>query len=408
MYDLIIVGARVAGSATALLLARRGVRVLVVDRAAFPSDTLSTHQVQLPGVARLARWGLLDRLVAAGTPPTRRLLFDPGPVALEGPIEGAVYSPRRTVLDRILVDAAREAGAEVRENVVVEDLLTDRTGRVTGIRCQEKRGITTTEQARLVIGADGKHSFVAATVDAPRYKEVPGRTMAYYTYWADVPLDRGEVYVRDRRAIGAWPTNDGLVMTYVGAPTQDFAEFRRDPEAGLLAALDLAGDLGKRVREGRRAERLRGTPDLPNFFRKPYGPGWALVGDAGYVLDPITAQGISDALRDAELLADAITADSPGAMAHYQRYQAERDRAALPMYDFTLRLAAFGPPRVEDEVLFRALAERPAEAERFLGVIAGSVALRDYVTPRNMFRVIGARGIAKVALSKLRPTTHRR
>ena len=95
-------------------------------------------------------------------------------------------------------------------------------------------------------------------------------------------------------------------------------------------------------------------------------------------------------------------------MAHYQRYQAERDRAALPMYDFTLRLAAFGPPRVEDEVLFRALADRPAEAERFLGVIAGSVAMRDYVTPRNMFRVIGARGIAKVALSKLRPTTHRR
>lgn len=157
MYDVIIVGARVAGSATALLLARRGVRVLVVDRAAFPSDTLSTHQVQLPGVARLARWGLLDRLVAAGTPPTRRLLFDPGPVALEGPIEGAIYSPRRTVLDKILVDAAREAGAEVRENVVVEGLLTDRTGRVTGIRCQEKRGITTTEQARLVIGADGKH-----------------------------------------------------------------------------------------------------------------------------------------------------------------------------------------------------------------------------------------------------------
>jgi 2-polyprenyl-6-methoxyphenol hydroxylase-like FAD-dependent oxidoreductase len=420
MYDAIIVGARVAGSATALLLAREGLRVLVVDRATFPSDTLSTHQVQLPGVARLAKWGLLDRLVAAGTPPTRRLLFDPGPVALEASIRGSIYSPRRTVLDKILVDAAREAGAEVRENVVVEDLLTDQAGRVTGVRCREKRGSTTTEPARLVVGADGKHSLVATTVKAPRYKELPARTVAYYTYWADVPLDRGEVYLRDQRSIGAWPTNDGLVMTYVGAPARDFAEFRRDPEASLLAALDLTGppaptggpgaseisvgDLGKRVREGRRAERLRGTPDLPNFFRKPYGPGWALVGDAGYVLDPITAQGISDALRDAELLAGAVLADTAGAMA---RYQADRDRAALPMYDFTMQLAAFGPPRVEDEVLFGALAGRPAEAERFLGVITGAIPMRDYLTPGNLFQVIGARGIAKIAVSKLRQAVRR-
>jgi flavin-dependent dehydrogenase len=341
MYDAIIVGARVAGSATALLLAREGLRVLVVDRATFPSDTLSTHQIQLPGVARLSKWGLLDRLVAASTPPTRRLLFDPGPVALEGSIRGSIYSPRRTVLDKILVDAAREAGAEVRENVVVEDLLTDDAGRVTGVRCREKRGSTTIEPARLVIGADGKHSLVATTVEAP----------------------------------------------------------------SLLAALDLAGDLGKRVREGRRAERLRGTPDLPNFFRKPYGPGWALVGDAGYVLDPITAQGISDALRDAELLAGAVLADTAAAMA---RYQADRDRAAMPMYDFTMQLAAFGPPRVEDEVLFGALAGRPAEAERFLGVITGAIPMRDYLTPGNLFRVIGARGIAKIAVSKLRQAVRRR
>src|SRR5262245_12108733 len=120
MYDVIIVGARVAGSATGMLLARIGFKVLVVDRASFPSDTLSTHQVQLPGVACLRRWGLLDRVIAANTPATRQVTFDTGFVRLEGrfpEFQGvdALYSPRRTILDKIIVDAARDAGAEVRE-----------------------------------------------------------------------------------------------------------------------------------------------------------------------------------------------------------------------------------------------------------------------------------------------------
>ena len=190
--------------------------------------------------------------------------------------------------------------------------------------------------ARLVIGADGKHSMVAAAVGAPEYRVKPPLTTAWYTYWEGVDCPGGELYTRGRRAMGAWPTNDGMVMTYVGWPIGEFKAFRADVERNFLATLDQAGDLGERVRAGARAERFRGSPDLPNFFRRPYGPGWALVGDAGLVMDPITGQGIGHAFRDAELLADAI-ADGlggrrppEGALAGYQR---ERDRATGAIYD---------------------------------------------------------------------------
>src|SRR5436190_11379271 len=184
-YDVIVVGARVAGAATAMLLARAGLRVLAVDRVSFPSDTVSSHQVQVPGVARLHRWGLLDRLRAAGTPPTRRVRFDSGDVVLGGTFPAydgvdALYSPRRTILDSLLVDAARTAGAEVREHFRVEELVW-RDGRVTGVRGRQRGRTPTTETARLVIGADGKRSFVADAVGAARYRQRPVRSFACYS-----------------------------------------------------------------------------------------------------------------------------------------------------------------------------------------------------------------------------------
>jgi 2-polyprenyl-6-methoxyphenol hydroxylase-like FAD-dependent oxidoreductase len=387
-----------------MLLARKGMRVLVLDRATFPSDTLSTHQVQLPGVARLRRWGVLDSVAASGAPPARHVVFDQGSVVLEGhfpTFEGvdAVYSPRRTVLDAILVDAAREAGAEVREDFIVEGLITEGR-RVTGIRGAAKGGAAVTEHARIVIGADGKHSMVAAEVGAAPYKETPPLSAGFYTYWEGVPVSGGELYGRDRRAFGAWPTNDGLTMTFASWPISEFDEVRTDVEGHFLRTADLAGDLGERLRAGRRVERFRGSPDLPNAIRTPYGPGWALVGDAGLVMDPVTGQGIGHAFGDADLLSDALEEGLGGgrpladAMAEFQ---ATRDRERMPMYEMTLELASFSRTSEEGAVLFGALAKSQERIDQFLGTITGAVPMDDFFSSRNLMRMVGFRGMARLA-----------
>src|SRR5215204_4254601 len=393
-----------------MLLAREGFKVLLADRATFPSDTLSTHQVQLPGVARLARWGLLDRVIASGAPATRHVRFDAGTM-LEGhypPFGGvdALYSPRRTVLDKILIDAAREAGAEVREGFVVEEVLAD-NGRVTGIRgrVRGKSGATLTEGAPLVVGADGKHSLVAEAVGAETYNQRPVLSMGFYTYWEGVPIEGGEMYVRGGCLIIAFPTNDGLVITYITRPVGELRLFRSDIEGNFLKTLDLAGNLGERVRCGRRAGQFRGTTDLPNFFRKPHGPGWALVGDAGLVMDPIAGQGIGHALRDAELLADAICAGFDGQQpleAALAGYEQKRNQEALPMYEYTTNLASYRPLKAEERVLFASLAGNRPETDRFLGVLTGVVPIREYFAPGNLLKIIGVRGISKVLLNKFR------
>ncbi|WP_198663751.1 NAD(P)/FAD-dependent oxidoreductase [Jiangella endophytica] len=402
-YDVIVVGARVAGAATAMLLARAGLRVLAVDRVAFPRDTVSSHQVQVPAVARLARWGVLDRLIAAGTPPARDVRFDSGRVVLAGrypPVGGAdaLYSPRRTLLDAALLDAARSAGAEVRERFRVEELVW-RDGVVAGVRGRCGRGAgVVAESARLVIGADGKHSFVAAAVGARVRRSAPVRTFAGYGYWSGVPLATGELYHRAGRVAAAFPTGDGLTVVYLASPLAELGAARHDLLAHHLAGLDHCGDLGARVRAGVLAERLRTTPDLPNVVRAGWGPGWALAGDAGAVMDPVTAQGIAHALADAESLAAAVVAGLGGArpldpaLAAWER---QRDHRLRPMFDLTLRLAELRQRRI-DHALFAALAQQPAEVGRFLGALAGIVPADRYFTPRVVLPLIGAAALRRL------------
>jgi 2-polyprenyl-6-methoxyphenol hydroxylase-like FAD-dependent oxidoreductase len=413
-YDVIVVGGRLAGAATGMLLAREGLSVLIVDRAHFPSDTLSSHQLQPPGAARLRRWGLLDRLEATGTPPVPDVRFDVDGVVIAGRYpevdgSGALYSPRREVLDTLLVQAAREAGADVREDTIVDELLlTD--GRVRGIRSRHKGSSTATDDtAALVVGADGKHSMVAKTVRAPSRRSRAARSLGFYCYWRDVEITAGEIYSRDRRVAGAWPTDDGMIVTYVGWPASEFEVFRTDPAGHVRQTLDDCGTLGARIRAGRQVGPVRGTSDLPNEIRVSAGPGWALAGDAGLVMDPITGQGMGHALRDADLLSDAIVTGLGGGRLDRSlaRYVKQRDAETKPMFDFTVRLASFPPPTTAERAMFSAIAERPEETSQFFGALAGSVPVTSLFSPRRLMAMTGVRGFAALARSQLRPATPR-
>lgn len=399
MYDVIVVGARCAGSPTAMLLARKGYKVLLVDKAGFPSDTLSTHYIHQPGVARLHRWGLLNKVIASGCPPIVRQVFDVGPFAITGsppPTDGinAGYAPRRFVLDKMLLDAAVDAGAEVREHFSVEELVTD-GGRVTGIRGRSHGGSLVQDEARIVVGADGKHSIVARIVSAPKYNEQPAFSCAYYAYWSNVSIQAAELYPRAGRMLIAAPTNDGMTLTIVYWPDANFDQVRLDVEGQFMRALDMAPGLAHRVRAGTRVEKFRGAIDLSGYFRRPYGPGWALVGDAGYHKNPITAQGITDAFRDAELLAAAIDDSFAGRLATEDAlaaYEQKRNEAAMPMYQMTCDLAKLGPPTPEMQSLFAALRDNEEQSGQFLGTIAGTVPIPEFFSPENMQRLSGAMG----------------
>jgi len=394
-YDAIIVGARCAGSPTAMLLARKGYRVLLVDKATFPSDTMSTHIVHPPGVAALTRWGLVERLAATGCPPITNYSLDFGPIKIVGslrPDDGVswAYCPRRTVLDYLLVEAAVAEGAELRERFTVDEVLIE-DGRVTGIRGHTTGGPTTTERSRVVVGADGRHSLVAKAVQAPRYQERSTISAGYYAYWSGLPAEDFAGYLRPPRAVGVAPTNDDMTMVVVSWPRTEFHANRRDVEGTCARAFELVPGFAERMRGARRETRFVGTGDLPNFFCKPYGPGWALVGDAGYHKDPITAQGISDAFRDAEAMSAALDHAFSGrrryddAMADHQQV---RDERALPMFEFTCDLARLEPPPPEMQQLLGAVQTSQEAMDGFVSVIAGTVPVPEFFGPQNTERIM--------------------
>jgi 2-polyprenyl-6-methoxyphenol hydroxylase-like FAD-dependent oxidoreductase len=395
-YDVIVVGARCGGSPTAMLLARKGYRVLLIDKAKFPSDMLSTHVVQPPGCAALARWGLLDRVVATGCPPIHTFAFDFGPVKLSGAPgnEDAprAYCPRRTLLDKILVDGAAEAGVEIREEFSVDEIVVQ-DGRVAGIKGRSKGSEPVTEHATVVVGADGRHSLVARVVEAAQYNEKPPIQGGYYTYFSGLPVDgRFEIYVRPNRGFAAAPTNDGLTMVVVGWPIAEHEQNKKDYEGSFLRTLETVPAFADRLRSAKREDRLFGAV-TPNYFRKPYGAGWALVGDAGYQKDPITAQGITDAFLDAERCSDALDQSLSGsrsfddAMAGYQR---TRDEHVLPMYEFTCELARLAPPPPETQHLFAAMQGNQKAMDGFAQMNAGTISPAQFFTPENIGAIMAA------------------
>jgi 2-polyprenyl-6-methoxyphenol hydroxylase-like FAD-dependent oxidoreductase len=395
-FDVIVIGARCAGSPTAMLLARKGYRVLLVDRASFPSDTVSTHVVHAPGVAALDRWGLRRAVTDTGCPPFRRYEFDFGPVTIAGsprPLDGVsdAVCPRRTVLDAILVNAAAAAGVDVRESFAVDRLLTEE-GAVVGITGHDAGGITVSARASVVVGADGRNSLVAKTVHPEQYSEKPAVTPAFYSYWSGVGSAGFEVYVRDRCGMAGFPTNDDRTLVIVGMPEADFAAARSDVEGAFFRALDQAPEFGERVRSGVREERFRTATSLAGYFRKPFGPGWALVGDAGYHLHPITAMGITDAFLDAERLSDALDAAFSGRDTYgdaLAAYQGRRDEHVMPMYEMTFELAQIEePPPPEMQALFAAIAGNQPAMDDFVSVQAGTLPVTEFFDPANVERLM--------------------
>ncbi len=348
--DVVVVGARAAGAATAMLLARAGLDVTVVDRSRQGSDTLSTHALMRGGVIQLHRWGLLDHVKAAGTPAVRRATFHyaaASTVVDISPSDGidALYAPRRTVLDPLLAASAETSGANVWFGFTVTHLLRDERGRVTGLVGTDRLGRHTTIRARFVVGADGLHSVVAEQVNAPVERTGHGAGGYLYRYWSGVDTDGYEWVFRPGAAAGVIPTNAGLTCVFVGSTPERVAAREPDVYSTLLAQASPA--VASRVLAGRPEGRTRQFLGRPGFMRRPWGAGWALVGDAGYWKDPISAHGITDVLRDAELLAGAIVG-SLGAVettderSWMRSYHELRNRLSSDLFTITDRMATPG------------------------------------------------------------------
>jgi 2-polyprenyl-6-methoxyphenol hydroxylase-like FAD-dependent oxidoreductase len=392
-YDAIVVGMRCAGAPLAMLLARKGRRVLGIDRASFPSDTISTHFLWPRTTAMLSAWDLLGRLARTGCPPIESVTLDLGPVSIRGrpdAVDGTavMYCPRRHVLDALLVEAARGSGAEVREATTVTDLLWQ-GDQVVGVTTTEPDGRRREAHASIVIGADGLWSRVARAVDAPVEIQEASRSCGYYAYWNGVPTDGVEFYRRNGRVILVFPTHDDQTCIYVGWPHDETEAYRADVKAGYLAALERAPDLAGRVAAGRQAQAFKGTNKLPNYYRRAWGKGWALAGDAAYHRDPITGMGIGDAFLGAQLLAEAFCSamqSSSPIEAALAGYQEELHRRTRPVFDYTLLSAALDDP-APLSAFYAAVARSEAATREIMNVLAGTTPFRTFFNRANIARL---------------------
>ncbi|MFI6652174.1 NAD(P)/FAD-dependent oxidoreductase [Streptomyces sp. NPDC050529] len=383
MYDIIVIGARCAGSPTAMLFAQQGYRVLLLEKARFPQDTLSSHYIHTQGVALLKRWGLLDRLREAGCRPIDHQSYQAPGVRIDGfslPIDGqrTTYAPRRYVLDPILADGAVAAGVEFREGCAVNDLLWE-GDRVVGVRYTTPGGAEATDRARLVVGADGMRSLVARKAGAPYVIEHPRMTCTYYSYWSGVP-SHFELYERPGRWIGVIPTNDDLTLLMTYFPQDEFAGVRKDVEPFYLDSFrTTAPELYERMRAGKREEQLYGTGHQENFFRKAFGPGWALVGDAVTHKDSITARGITEAFVQADSLTGHIGQqlhDDAALQDALQSYEDDLDGDTLSHYQGALNVAELKPEgRVE---LLRRLVGHQDLIDRYFSTLSGACSIDDF------------------------------
>lgn len=368
--DAVVVGARCGGAATALLLARAGAQVLLVDKGAYGTDNLSTHALMRGAVLQLDRWGVLPEIAAAGTPPVRSTTFCYADSDISVPIEpkhgvSALYAPRRALLDRLLVDAAVRSGVDVRYGVHVDDVMVDGSGRVTGISAIDG-GARRHIEASIVIGADGLHSTIARRVRAPRIVEGRHSTAVLYSYWQGLPADGYSWWFKPGASMGTIPTNDAATCLFVSVPAARFRDEIRGNAGVAYKRLirQISPALAERLDKAFCVEPVRGFGGHEGFIKRGTGPGWALVGDAGYFKDPLTAHGITDAFRDAELLARAVIRGTDDALAAYETARHDLSRR---LFEITDDIASLTWTDAEVQVLHRAFS---AEMSREVRVLA--------------------------------------
>ena len=354
-HDVVVVGARAAGAGTALLLGRLGHDVVLLDRAIFPADTLSTHQLARPGVVQLHRWGLLSAVLASGAPAVRQVSFTAAGESVTLAVKDKagvdlLVAPRRYILDTLVAEAAVRAGVDMRSGVTVTGVQLDDAGRAIGVYGHDRSGNQVKIDARFVVGADGLGSPVARAVGAEVIEDRGDRGAMQYAYFTGLPWRGIELFLAGRALAGVFPTHGGQACIWVGTPSADAHAARRRAASrteAFTGQLELAApDLAARLRAGRRTSPVTGMLRAPNLLRRAHGPGWALVGDAGYHRDPVTGHGLSDAYRDAELLAAALdralrgdTDDGTDLLG----YQRQRDRALRPVFEVTCALAEYPP-----------------------------------------------------------------
>jgi 2-polyprenyl-6-methoxyphenol hydroxylase-like FAD-dependent oxidoreductase len=363
-FDVVVIGARCAGAATAMLLAARGHDVLVVDRAEFPSDTLSTHAISRGGIVALDRWGLLDEVISSGAPQIRKVSFHPPEgepthrVVKDHAGVDFVLAPRRYVLDEIVLDGARRAGASIDTGVSATGVMRDDDGRVGGVHLRDRRGNERAIRSRFVVGADGVRSRIARSVGARIIDQRPAEGATYYTYASGLATEGAELHPGTRGSAGVIETHNGESNVWVCVPADRAlspTESRGAAFLGLLA--EVAPALAARVHDAEITAPVRGALRLPNHVVEAAGPGWALAGDAAYHRDPVTGHGITDAFRDAELLAThlgAVLRGETSEAAGMACYSNERLRALRPIFELTCKLAEY-PPLDEFLALHREL-----------------------------------------------------
>ena len=356
-YDAIVVGARCAGAATAMLLARRGARVLMIDGADRGTGTISTHALMQGAVMQLSSWGLLERIRGAATPAIRTTAFIYGGEVVEQDIEAshgvdALYAPRRYLLDSVLVDAAIEAGADVRFGISCRGLLHGPDGRVRGILAGAADGATFSMPAGIVIGADGRRSSVARFACAATERQSRNVTAITYGYFEGMPGNGYRWHYAPSLAAGAVPTNDGKTCVFAAMPRELYlSTVRGHLEVGPYMMMSFFPELRKSLASARLTGRPIGFIGQKGYMRQAAGAGWALVGDAGCFMDPLTAQGITGALRDAEILARAFTTGS-GDLTDYHK---TRNALSVDLFELTDLIASLSWTMDELKVLHKRL-----------------------------------------------------